>query len=239
MDKLEKTIKKLKNLPQYKNKTEEELKILAEEELKKKEIISSTFCATPEEQIFAKQLLNKYLSQGSIESESDKETLRQLIDQEIIAERFKNILKIQYSTANPAQSLDMVKQLDEVVERISVLKKELGLTVKDKEQNSWLQYWNKLEKKCLNYYKDHAAETYTRCPKCQNVYRLLMRIDNKDKVSATFFKGTKIYNKKLFSLYHEKRISEVEIAEILGVSIQYIQYIYSEVFLSEKKEDKC
>jgi translation initiation factor 2 beta subunit (eIF-2beta)/eIF-5 len=232
-------IKKLRNLPQNSEKSDKEMDVLAEEELKKKEIITNSFCATPEEEEFVKDLLKKYLGQGSIETESDKMTLQQLLAQEVIAKRFERLLKDQYSTANPAQSLDLIDQLDKVVERISYLKKELGLSVKDKEQNSWLQHWIKLEKKCLNYYKEHAAETYTRCPKCQNVYRLLMRVENKDKSSATFFKGTKIYNKKLFSLYHEKRISEVEIAEILGVSIQYIQYIYNEVFLSEKKEDKC
>lgn len=239
MDELEKTIKKLSNLTQYKNKTSEELKLLAEEELRKKEIISSTMCVDDDEIKFADNLLKKYLSQGTIESESDKEMLRQLIDQELIAERFKHLLKTQYSASNPAQDMDMVEQLDKVVERITKLKKDLGLANKDDVQNSWLGFWNKLEKKCINYYKEHAAETYTKCPRCQHIYRLILRIDNKEKVSATFFKGTKVYNKKLFSLYHEKRLTEIEIAEILGVSVQYIQYIYDEVFLPERKGEAC
>jgi len=101
MTELDVIINKLSHLTQNKNKSIEELTALAKEELNKKEIINDSFCATPEEEKFAKNLLKKYLSQGSIESESDKETLRQLIDQELIAARFKTLLKAQYSTANP------------------------------------------------------------------------------------------------------------------------------------------
>ncbi len=159
----EQIIKKLKNLPQNKNKTQEEMEVLADEELKKKEIISSTFAATPEEEKFAKELLNKYMSQGSIETETDKEGLRQLIGQEIIAERFNNLLKIQYSAANPAQDMYMVKQLDEVVERISILKKELGLTQSDRQSATWLAEWDKLKRKALAYYQEHKGCNVVKC----------------------------------------------------------------------------
>ena len=171
------------------------------------------------------------------ENDSDKELLKELIDQHLLAERFKTLMKIDYNKSNPAQSIEIVDQLDKVVERIIKLQEKLGLSSKNQDQNSWLQYWAKLEKKCLNYYKEHAGETYTKCPKCQHSYRLLMRVSDKEKVSSTFFKQTKVYNKKLFALYHEKRLTQEELAEILGVSTQYIDVIYNELFLAERKND--
>jgi hypothetical protein len=237
VDNLEKKINKLRNLKQNKDKTDEQLELLAKEDLEKKDVISSlTFCKDDKEREFAIDLLERYTKENSIESEADKDTLRQLIDMEILAERFKYLLKIEYEKANPAIPLNMVEELRETEKQVLELKNTLGLTNKDKNNQTWLQDWKNLEKKCLNYYREHAAETYTRCPRCQHMYRLLMRVDNKEKVSATFFKKTKLYNHKLFSLYHEKRLTDVEVAEILGVSVQYINYMYSELFLMEKKE---
>jgi hypothetical protein len=231
-------LKKYKTLVQYKNKTDEEIKELIEKEIEAENIIQSlAFCIDDEEKIFATDLYQRYTDTCSFENEADKDSLLHLIDQELLAARIKKELKKEYEKGNPTIPLQMVDQLDSVIDRIGTLKEKLGLTSQDKQQNSWSQYWNKLEAKCLNYYKEHAAETYTRCPKCQHIYTLLMKVDDKEKISATFFKGTKIYNRKLFSLYHEKRLTEVELAEILGVSSLYINYIYSEVFLSERKND--
>ena len=239
MDNLEKKINKLRNLKQNKDKTNDELVVLAKEEIEKKDVISSlTYCVNEEESDYAQKLLTNYLNQSSIESEADKDTLRQLIDMSVLAERFKSLLKTEFAKSNPAIPIQMVEQLRETEKQILELKNSLGLTNKDKINQTWIQDWKNLEKKCLNYYKEHAAETYTRCPKCQHMYRLLMRVDNKEKASATFFRGTKLYNKKLFSLYHEKILTDVEVAEILGVSVQYIFYMYTELFLMEKKEGK-
>lgn len=232
----ESTIKKLKGLKQYKDKTDVELDQIAEDQMQKSEIIDNlSFCLSKEEKEFAQNLLKKYTEQASIESASDLDTLRSLIDTEVLAERMKALLNAEYEKANPAIPLQMVERLGELNNQIIDIKEKLGLTKTNRDDLSWIQHWNKLEKKCLNYYKEHAAETYTKCPKCQNIYRLLMKVDDKEKVSATFFKGTKIYNKKLFSLYHEKRLTDKEVAEILGTSIPYIDYIYNEVFLQDKE----
>lgn len=64
-----------------------------------------------------------------------------------------------------------------------------------------------------------------------------MRTENLTAEKCNWFKGTILYNKKLFKLYHEKRLTEQELAEILGVSIYYITYIYENLYLNEEKNE--
>lgn len=233
---IEKVKNQIRHMKQYSKLNDEELTAIAQDQIQKSEIIDSlSFCLSKEEKSFAENLLKKYTDQASLENASDLDTLRHLIDTEVLAERIKSLLNVEYGKANPAIPLHMVEQLASLNDQMIDIKEKLGLTKTNRDDLSWIQHWNKLEKKCLNYYKEHAAETYTKCPKCQNIYRLLMKVDDKEKVSATFFKGTKIYNKKLFSLYHEKRLTDKEVAEILGTSIPYIDYIYNEVFLQDKE----
>jgi len=238
MTELEKIIKRNKNLPQNKNKTEEELILMAEEELKKKEIIASAFCATPEEEEFAKIQLGKYLSQGSIESESDKETLRQLIDQELIAVRFKNLLKIQYSAANPAADLEIVDQLDKVVDRISELKQELGLSQKDRQSASWIAEWDKLKRKALAYYEQHRGCNVVKCPYCSKIFYLLLRTEHLTEEKCSWFKGTALYNRKLMEMIEQNQITRQDAADVLGVNILYVDKIYDQIYLKEKNNEK-
>jgi hypothetical protein len=238
MDKLEVIINKLSHLTQNKNKTPEELRVLAEEELRKKEIISSTMCVNDEEALFANNLLKKYLSQGSIESESDKETLRQLIDQELISERFKHLLKVQYSASNPAQDMDMVEQLDKVVERIGELKEQLGLSQSDRQSATWLAEWDKLKRKALHYYETHKGCNVVKCPYCSKLFYLLLKTEHLTAETCNWFKGTALYNKPLMQLIENNVITREKASEILGVNILYVDKIYDNIYLKDKINDR-
>jgi len=230
-------IKKLKNLPQYSGKSDEEMDVIAEEELQKKEIVENTFAATPEEEAFVKELLKKYMSQGSIETESDKLTLQQLVCQELIAERFKHLLKIQYSAANPAQDLEIVEQLDKVVKRITELKIELGLSQKDRQSATWLAEWDKLKRKALNYYETHKGCNVVKCPYCSKIFYLLLKTENLTAETCEWFRGTDLYNKKLMEMVAENKITRQEAADVLGVNILYVDKIYEKIYLKDKSKE--
>ena len=237
MDELEKTIKKLSNLTQNKNKTPEELKLLAEEELLKKEIIDNTFAATKEEEEYVKELLKKYMCQGSIETESDKLTLNQLLCQELIALRFQNLLKIQYSAANPAQDLEIVEQLDKVVKRISELKVELGLSQKDRQSATWLAEWDKLKRKALAYYETHKGCNVVKCPYCSKIFYLLLKTEHLTAETCNWFRGTDLYNLKLMQMVEKNQITRQDAADVLGVNILYVDKIYDQIYLKNKSKE--
>jgi len=233
MNELERTIKKLKNLPQYKNMAEEELNKIAQENLERSEILSSlTFCINEEEIKFAKNLLENYLAQSSFENFSEKQTLGQLIDQELLSKRMKDSLKTQYSAANPSIPLQMIEQLDAVIERIEGLKVKLGLS--QKEKTNALNEWAKLKAKALAYYKENQGCNVVKCPYCQKLFMLLKDIKNYTSEKLPWFRKTLLYNHKLFQLYEQNRITKEEMCIIFGVSSDYIDLIFENEYKNKK-----
>jgi len=238
VDNLEKRKNQLKNLPHYKKMSDEELTAYVQQKLEEENIVNNlAFCVDDNEKKYANELLNRYLAQSSFENDSDKELLKQLIDQHLLAERFKSIMKTEYCKANPAQSIDMVDQLDRVVERIIKLQEKLGLSSKDKQQDNLSGVLSSLKKKALKYYEEHSGCNVVKCPYCQNMFYLLMRTENLTSEKCNMFKGTVLYNKPIMKLIEQAVITKEIAAEILGVNALYIEKIYNQIYLKEKVED--
>jgi len=237
MSNFDKVLSKLKGLKQYRGLSDEQLKVLAKEKLEKDQILKNlTFCISDKEREYAAELLEQYLAESSIESIADKDTLKQLIDIEVLIERIKQFLNVEYQKANSAIPLKMTEELRASNELALELKEKLGLTNKDREQATWLETWEELKKKAKKYYEEHKGCNVVKCPYCQNMFMLLMRTENLDAQKCTMFKDTILYNKKLLDLYHEKRLTKEELAEILGVSIKYIDEIYDNLYLKELEQ---
>ena len=235
---LEKYKNQLRNMQQYKNLTEEELTSVVQQKIEEKEIVDNlTFCVNDEEKKFAQDLLDRYLGQCSFENESDKDTLKQLIDLEILVERVKKYLKQEYNKDTPSLPTHMMEQLQDLNTQILEIKEKLGLSTKDKKDSTWLEEWNKLKKKALNHYSTHAGCNVVKCPYCQKLFYLLMKIDNLTPEKCNWFRDTVLYNESLFKLYDEKRITEDELADILGVSKFYIDLIYENLYLKDKRDN--
>lgn len=238
MNNLEKRKNQLRNMKQNKNLSEEDLIALAQSKIDEENIISNlSFCINDDEKKYASELLSRYLSQSSFENESDKELLKQLIDQHLLTERFKSILKTDYNKSNPAQSIDMVDQLDRVVDRIIKLQEKLGLSNKDKEQDNLAEILSSLKKKAIKYYEEHAGCNVVKCPYCQNMFYLLLRTEQLTPEKCKMFKGTVLYNRPLMELIEKEVLTKEKVAEILGVNVLYISKIYDSIYLKEKVED--
>lgn len=234
MSEIERIISRLKNLKQYKDLSQEDLELMAKEQLDKNDILSSlTFCIDDEEKEYANKLIEMYLAESSIESNSDKDTLKQLIDLEILVERIKSFLKTEFSKTNPAIPTHMLQELRDTNAQIILMKEKLGLSQHEKSEDSGLTLFENLKKKAQEYYKTHAGCNLIRCPECSKLFMVMMRTKDLDAKKATLFRNTILYNVKLFDLYHQKRISAEEIAEILGVSVLDIDFLYINIYLKE------
>lgn len=235
MNPLEREIKKIRNLRQNQEKSEEDLASLAKANLEKQEIISSlTFCTNEEERKFATNLLENYLAESSLEKYAEKDTLRQLIDTEIVIERVKKYLNTEYVKANPAIPTQMLDQLAALNKQTIELKDILRLTDKEEQKNT-LEQWEKLKNKALNYYKENAGCNVVKCPECQKLFYILKDMTGHTAAKIPFFKRTLLYNKKLYELYEQQKLTMEEMAAILGVSNDYITYIFENVYKNDKK----
>jgi len=235
MNNLDKEIKKQRNLVQNKDKTEDELSSIAKESLNRQEIVGSlTFCLEGEKS-FALSLLNRYLSESSLETSSEKDTLTHLIDLEVLLNRVKTQLNNEYSKANPTIPIAFLQQVTELTNQITDLKTKLGLS-KQKEQKDVLQEWENLKAKALAYYKEHAGCNVVRCPECKKLFYILKDMKGHTVEKMPFFRKTLLYNRPLFEMYDQHRLTLEEMTTILGVSVEYIIYIYENEYKNEKKQ---
>jgi len=234
MDNLEKKLREIRNLKQNKGKSEEELISVAKDALEKESIISSLkFCSNDKEKDFALDLLGKYLTSKSFENPAERDTLRNLIDFEVILDRVKDYINTETSKANPVPPVQMIDQLQKFSEHIEELKDKLSLTQKEAQKNV-LEEWNKLKTKALTYYKENAGCNVVKCPECKKLFMILKDIRGHTTEKITFFKRTLLYNKSLYELYDKQIISLEKMAEIFGTSIDYIILIYNNIYLNDK-----
>lgn len=230
----DKKIKQLGKLKQNKNKSPEELEKLAEQKCREEELLTAFVGLSDIEKQKALQLYDQYVSEHSFESLAEKSTLINLVYLEILNDRIKLYIEQEGKDKQGAIPLKMTEQLVNNTTQVMNLKEKLGM-MKDADSESALELINELKEKALNYYEEHAGETYVKCPECQNLFRLLMKIDGLEPAKATFFKGTTLYNIKLMELYHYKKLTKKEVAEILGVHTNYVDFIYENIYL--KKDD--
>jgi len=151
---------------------------------------------------------------------------------EILKERVQEFIRKEYDEKNGAIPLNMAEKVIELDTQIMEQKEKLGL-LKDRDNASFLTTWEDLKKKTLKYYNEHAGSTIVRCPHCQNLFHLLMNVDNLTAEKASFFRGTTLYNLPLLNLYHEKRLNIDEMATIFGVHKKYIEFIYNNLYLKD------
>jgi hypothetical protein len=233
MDK-DKLIQKYHNMKQYQNLSNEELEQLVQKKIDEEGLLTAFVGLNDEEKQKAIKLYDQYVTEHSFESLAEKSTLINLVYLEILNDRVKLFIEKEGNEKQGAIPLRMTEQLVENTTQIMTLKEKLGM-MKDADSENALELINELKEKALAYYAEHAGETYVKCPECQNLFRLLMKIDGLEPAKATFFRGTTLYNQKLMELYHYKKVTLDEVAEIMGVNPKYITYIYENIYLKPKE----
>jgi len=179
-----------------------------------------------EEKKEAKQLLNKYLREYSIENIADKNTLSQLIFLEIFNKRLQkelNTLQEEKAFISPK----VVDNLHKNLEKIVLLKNTLGIT-KEKDYSQKSDAFKALEllKKKFKLWRSENQGTRTlSCPHCGKMVMLKIRADIWEAQQHPFFKDRMLGNEGLIRLYRQDRITKKELADILEVSTDYINWL--------------
>jgi len=223
------------NLKQNKGKSSEEIIEIVDKKIQEEELLTAFVGLNDIEKQKALGLYDQYISEHSFESLAEKSTLINLVYLEMLNDRVKMYIEQEGKEKNGAIPLRMTEQLVANTTQIMELKEKLGM-MRDADSENALDLINELKEKALTYYNEHAGETYVKCPECQNLFRLLMKIDGLEPAKATFFRGTTLYNAKLMELYHYKKVTLEEVAEIMGVHHKYITFIYENIYLKKSEE---
>lgn len=179
------------------------------------------------EKKWAQKQFKNYKKQYHISSLSDLSLLEELVYRESIQERYKqkieDISKSKSVKEGNIIPSGVLKSLDENLGQILILKERLGL-FKD-EKGDEFKAFEILEKKAEIYRKEHMEEFKTTCPFCSEVFFLNIRTDKYVESKLKLYKNKVLCNTGLWKVFKEGKITKVDMAEILNVSEQYIDWL--------------
>ena len=194
-----------------------------------------------EEKEFASNLLKKYLAESTIESFTDRDTLRQVIDLEIVIERIKSLLNVEYEKANKAIPIQMVDQLTSLNNQVIDLKERLGLTQEKDKKNDTVKVIDDLLERFHKWVNkpENRSNYEFQCPKCAELFLIRRRLDkDKDEVKnhPWFIDGGILFNKQIFIDLDLGKISEDQAARFLNATLDYIKWIRQNYPLNQDKD---
>jgi len=184
----------------------------------------------------AKKRFKQYLKQHHFESLADLYLLEELVCREIYHNRYKQAIadfqeslhkkqkeksiRVSYSDIVPNKILDALNtNLDEIYK----LQDKLGLYIDKKEDN--YDYLQDLKKKFDIWKEENQGSREVTCPFCSKIFFLNIRTDKYKEGKESFFKDRILFNKHLWKLYKENKITKEDIAKILGTPTDYVSWL--------------
>ena len=192
----------------------------------------------------AGKLFKEYLKQYSFTQLSDIQLVEELVYREIMQNRFKEKIdnfekkhkKEGHDNITPSS---MLQPLNENFEQILKLKESLGL-LKDKTSEDGFQYIQKLKEKFKVWKNENQASRTIVCPECSKMLMLRIRTDIWEAQKHSFFKDKLLFNEHLVQLYLDKKITDVDVAKILGTTPEYTEWLIKKFNLRKQVEnEKC
>jgi DNA-directed RNA polymerase subunit RPC12/RpoP len=228
---------KIKNLRQYKNFSEEDLRRIAYSRAVEYQIDVDSLFVNEEDKNAAKALVRKYLDDYTPETISDINTLRSILFLEVLNGRLQDEL----NKAKEAQSdmnLRTVETIHKNLNQILVLKDSLGLTKDKKEGNakSVDQKIRLMRKQFQVWMENNQASRDAVCPYCGQHFLLRIRMEHWEAQKHPFFKDRILYNKPLVDLCLNNIITKDKLAEILDCSPDYIDWVIDKVHKQKGEE---
>lgn len=216
---LENEVKRIKNLINYKNLSNDELEKVAKINLQVKEFNTEPlFDITNEEgkkeQELAEKKFKAYLQKHILESSSEIDTLRSLIYTEILESRIqKELNRISCEKKSPSEKL--TTQLTDIQDQKIELKVRLGIDKEEKGKDE-LTGFQMLLKRGDKYVQDHREEftwwlSYT-CKKCGHKdcesYLIARPVKDFVMIKHPWFAGRFLFNYEILKDVHDGILSK-------------------------------
>jgi len=123
--------------------------------------------------------------------------------------------------------MQMLDTVHKNLTQISILKDKLGLS-RDKAQNAQkdsIEIIDTLKKKFKVYREQNQASRTLVCPHCGQMCLLKIKTDKYESMKHPFFRDRILGNVHLVKLYKEGTITKSDVAEILGTSEDYTDWL--------------
>jgi len=193
------------------------------------------------------KIFRDYCNVYHIDKLSDLELLNELVWREIIQQRYKkkigDLSKTKRSKRGEKNKISteivpkrLVDELNDNLKNIVDLKDKLGL-MQGEEGNSVYDYIEDLKERFRKYREENIEEFMISCPFCGEEIVLNLRTDKYKASNLRLFKNKILCNKELWLLYKkEGKITKKDMAKVLNVSTDYIDWLDSHIYKEDKKQ---
>ena len=222
---------KIRNLKQYKDLDDAELTDLVEsKKMRQMDFDVESLFVEKIDKKFAKGLAKKYLEDYTIETISDKNTLKQLIQLEVLNIKLQDQINTYYSKDADEKSkkirIDtLIEAVHSNIKEISALKDRLGMGRKDNKDVSGYNELELLKKKFKKWLEENQGSRTIACGHCGKMLLLKIRTDKFDVQKHPFFKDKILYNAHLLKLLAENKITQEDVAKVLETSVYYVNWL--------------
>ena len=180
------------------------------------------------------KLLKKYLNTYSIETVSEKNTLKQLVFLEVFNNRLQRELNKYHEEGQPSPP-KTIESLHSNLNQISNLKEKIGLcnNKRDKNLNEGYAIVDTLYKKWKLWREENQGSRTLNCPHCGKMTMLKIRTDIWESQKHPFFKDRILANPHLMELFRLNKITNEDVALVLGTSTDYVDWLIKKVYFKE------
>lgn len=258
---------RLSRLKQYKNCSAEELNSLALKKLEEKKArkalkqrvreakkvgdfdneydLMGEFTTKTEKKL-ASALLASYLKDYTIETIADRNTLKEIIYLEVNQIRLQEKLNEFFDQKTKTVPIDLIEIIHKNSDAIIKLKNTLGLNKSKEAKKEAYDVLQHLFQRAEKWRAENQGSRTLVCPHCSKMVLLKIRTTFYDTQKHPFFKDKILYNAHLIKLYTENKLSRDDVAKVLEVSPDYVDWLVEKVWkanqlpitVETKKEDK-
>lgn len=177
--------------------------------------------------------------------------LEELVWKESIQERFKKQIgqlgeeaKKKAKKNNEVVDFDKIetippylqKSIDDGLTSIVYLKTKLGM-FEDQKTTDEFEKIQQLKIKAAEYRREHPLSFKTTCPHCAKAFYLKRKTEHFEEFKSPFAEDKVLNNKPLFTLYKIGKLTKEEVAKVLGVFPDYLDWLDKKIYGNEVKQN--
>lgn len=190
---------------------------------------------TNDEKIWGRRRFKEYrTSYPHLNKLGNLHLLEELVWKECLQERFKiHIGQLGKDATKKASDINKTEPIPKWVQdsvndgltQIVDLKNKLGM-FEDQKVTDEFKKIQELEEKAAEYRRQHPFSYKCTCPFCAKIFYLKRKTEGYEEFKSPFYAEDKvIYNRPLFKLFQDGKLTKEETAEVLGVSTFYVEWI--------------
>lgn len=229
---------RIRKLGKWSKKTDEELRLIAQQNIVIKSIDVINRFSDRHEKTYVAELIRKYLSEYDIETVSERNTLGEIVYLEATNRRLQKQVEDARDLDGSTISLHLIEAIQDNSGHIAKLKETLGLNKSKKGEESQFDVLELLKKRGTKWRENNQASRNRVCPHCGKMILWRIRPEAWEQQKHPYFKDKILGNVTLVKLFQEGKITKKEVSDILETSEDYVDWLIKKWSLNNEESTR-